>query len=113
MPSRGPRSQMDRSSFGGPSIWNRGAHPSPEIIHIGCAGWNIPRQSVAHFELEGTHLERYSRTFNCCEINSSFYRPTQVFYLGTMVRIGTERLSIIATHLKSLTHSTFKPCTRL
>src|ERR1039457_3369401 len=85
MPSRGPRSQMDRSSFGGPSIWNRGAHPSPEIIHIGCAGWNIPRQSVAHFELEGTHLERYSRTFNCCEINSSFYRPTQVFHLGTMV----------------------------
>jgi uncharacterized protein YecE (DUF72 family) len=45
-----------------------------KIIHIGCAGWNIPRQTVAHFELEGTHLERYSRTFNCCEINSSFYR---------------------------------------
>lgn len=45
------------------------------IVHIGCAGWNIPRQSVAHFELEGTHLQRYSRTFNCCEINSSFYRP--------------------------------------
>ena len=45
------------------------------IVHIGCAGWNIPRQSVAHFELEGTHLERYSRTLNCCEINSSFYRP--------------------------------------
>jgi uncharacterized protein YecE (DUF72 family) len=47
----------------------------PEVIHIGCAGWNIPRQSIAHFEREGTHLERYSRTFNCCEINSSFYRP--------------------------------------
>ena len=66
---------MDRSKFNRPSIWNRGAHPSPEIIHIGCAGWNIPRQSVSHFEVEGTHLERYSRTFNCCEINSSFYRP--------------------------------------
>lgn len=75
MPSRGPRSQLDRASFDGSSVWNREAHPSDEIVHIGCAGWNIPRQGVAHFELEGTHLERYSRTFNCCEINSSFYRP--------------------------------------
>ena len=47
----------------------------PGVIYIGCAGWNIPRHSIAHFEREGTHLERYSRTFNCCEINSSFYRP--------------------------------------
>ena len=47
----------------------------PGVIYIGCAGWNIPRQSIPHFEREGTHLERYSRTFNCCEINSSFYRP--------------------------------------
>jgi uncharacterized protein YecE (DUF72 family) len=66
---------MDRSSFGGPSLWNQESHPHREIIHIGCAGWNIPRQSAAHFESAGTHLERYSRTFNCCEINSSFYRP--------------------------------------
>jgi uncharacterized protein YecE (DUF72 family) len=44
-------------------------------IRIGCAGWNVPRQAASHFELEGTHLERYSRGLNCCEINSSFYRP--------------------------------------
>jgi uncharacterized protein YecE (DUF72 family) len=53
-------------------------HPRHEIIHIGCAGWNIPRQSSAHFEMDGSHLERYSRTFNCCEINSSFYRPHKI-----------------------------------
>jgi uncharacterized protein YecE (DUF72 family) len=35
----------------------------------------VPRQSDTYFVREGTHLERYSRTFNCCEINSSFYRP--------------------------------------
>ena len=45
-----------------------------EIIRVGCTGWNIPRQNAAQFEPEGSHLERYSRTLNCCEINSSFYR---------------------------------------
>lgn len=54
---------------------NGAERPIPRIIHIGCAGWNIARQNIAHFDREGTHLERYSRTFNCCEINSSFYRP--------------------------------------
>jgi uncharacterized protein YecE (DUF72 family) len=42
---------------------------------IGTAGWSIPKESAAHFQAEGTHLERYARTFNAVEINSSFYRP--------------------------------------
>jgi uncharacterized protein YecE (DUF72 family) len=54
---------------------DRGLRASQQIIRIGCAGWNIPRQSAPDFDFEGTHLERYSRVFNCCEINSSFYRP--------------------------------------
>jgi uncharacterized protein YecE (DUF72 family) len=66
---------MNRSNCRGPGIWNSGVHPNLNIIRVGCAGWNIPPQTVTHFESEGTHLERYSRTFNCCEINSSFYRP--------------------------------------
>lgn len=41
---------------------------------IGCAGWSIPRLAAPLFDTEGTHLERYSRVFNCSEINSSFYR---------------------------------------
>jgi len=44
-------------------------------IRIGCAGWNVPRESVSNFVPEGSHLERYSQALNCCEINSSFYRP--------------------------------------
>jgi uncharacterized protein YecE (DUF72 family) len=48
---------------------------SGERFRVGCAGWNIPRQSSNSFASEGSHLERYSQTFNCCEINSSFYRP--------------------------------------
>jgi uncharacterized protein YecE (DUF72 family) len=43
-------------------------------IRIGTAGWNIPREAASNFAAEGTHLERYSQLFNCCEINSCFYR---------------------------------------
>ena len=46
-----------------------------EPVRVGCAGWSIPRQTVAHFVSAGNHLERYSQAFNACEINSSFYRP--------------------------------------
>jgi uncharacterized protein YecE (DUF72 family) len=43
-------------------------------IRIGTAGWTIPAQLKEEFAGNGTHLERYARTFNCVEINSSFYR---------------------------------------
>jgi uncharacterized protein YecE (DUF72 family) len=43
-------------------------------IFIGTAGWSIPRTSVPHFAGEGTHLQRYSRSLRCAEINSSFHR---------------------------------------
>lgn len=46
-----------------------------QTVRVGCAGWNIPQQVAAHFSSGGSHLERYSQSFNCCEINSSFYRP--------------------------------------
>jgi uncharacterized protein YecE (DUF72 family) len=44
------------------------------MIRIGTAGWTIPAQLKPSFMGIGTHLERYARTFNCVEINSSFYR---------------------------------------
>lgn len=46
-------------------------------LHIGCAGWNVPRDDAPHFPIEGSHLERYAAVFNGVEINSSFYRPHQ------------------------------------
>jgi uncharacterized protein YecE (DUF72 family) len=45
------------------------------ICRIGCAGWTIPREVVAAFAEEGSHLERYAKVFGGVEINSSFYRP--------------------------------------
>ena len=50
-------------------------HSSSGRIRIGCAGWNVHRGAVENFITEGSHLERYSQVLNCCEINSSFYRP--------------------------------------
>jgi uncharacterized protein YecE (DUF72 family) len=44
-------------------------------LHIGIAGWAVPREHGELFPSVGTHLQRYSQRFNCVEINSSFYRP--------------------------------------
>ncbi|MBC7711921.1 MAG: DUF72 domain-containing protein [Rhizobacter sp.] len=43
-------------------------------MYIGTAGWSIPKNELASFPLEGTHLERYSKIFNAVEINTSFYK---------------------------------------
>lgn len=42
--------------------------------YIGTAGWCIPAQIKEHFPVEGSHLQRYSKIFNCVEINSTFYK---------------------------------------
>jgi uncharacterized protein YecE (DUF72 family) len=46
----------------------------PVSIHIGCAGWTIPKAYNEYFPATGSHLERYASRFNAVEINSSFYR---------------------------------------
>lgn len=46
-----------------------------QVPRIGCAGWNLPRDSTAHFSSTGTYLQRYAGQFSAVEINSSFYRP--------------------------------------
>ena len=44
-------------------------------IYIGTAGWSVPTGCASSFPSKGTHLERYGSTFDCVEVNSSFYRP--------------------------------------
>jgi uncharacterized protein YecE (DUF72 family) len=46
-------------------------------VHIGCAGWSIPRHHIDQFPVNGTHLNRYAQRLNAVEINTSFYRPHQ------------------------------------
>ena len=43
-------------------------------IRIGTAGWTIPASAAGAFPQEGSSLERYSKRFDCAEINSSFHR---------------------------------------
>ena len=47
----------------------------PGRVFVGTAGWSIPSASLGRCPGEGTHLQRYSRTFRAAEINSSFHRP--------------------------------------
>ena len=44
-------------------------------IHIGTAGWSIPRADQSSFPPGESHLVRYSQVFSAVEINSTFHRP--------------------------------------
>ena len=44
------------------------------MIHIGTAGWALPRPFRERFTGSGSNLTRYSGVFSATEINSSFYR---------------------------------------
>jgi len=54
---------------------------TPSDIHIGTAGWTLPKPHAHHFPAPGeaklTHLQRYAHRLTCAEINSSFHRPHQ------------------------------------
>jgi uncharacterized protein YecE (DUF72 family) len=53
------------------------AESLPTTLHVGCAGWSLPRLEWPHFPAEGSHLQRYAARFDIAEINTSFYRPHQ------------------------------------
>lgn len=44
-------------------------------MFVGCAGWNLRKETADDFPTAGTHLQRYAARLNAVEINSSFYRP--------------------------------------
>jgi uncharacterized protein YecE (DUF72 family) len=81
-------------------------------VRIGCAGWSIPREFMTHFPSEGSHLERYSQVFNCCEINSSFYRShkKETWRKWADAVPGDFRFSVKAP--KTLTHAGELKCDR-
>ena len=55
--------------------------PALNRVHIGTAGWSLPKAHAHHFPEPGdfklTHLQRYAHRLICVEINSSFHRPHQ------------------------------------
>jgi uncharacterized protein YecE (DUF72 family) len=47
----------------------------PSRIHVGTAGWSIPRAEQPRFPPGESHLARYAKLLPAVEINSTFYRP--------------------------------------
>ena len=41
---------------------------------IGTASWSVARAAASHFPSAGSHLQRYSATLPCVEVNTAFYR---------------------------------------
>ena len=40
------------------------------MIHVGCAGWSLPRQYAAAFLQPGSHLQRYAARLGAVERTS-------------------------------------------
>jgi len=81
------------------------------VIHIGTAGWSIPKQYANDVSLTGTHLARYSQVFPCSEINSSFYRSHRLStWTDWSVTVPDDfRFSVKAP--KAITHEAKLACT--
>ncbi len=73
-------------------------------IRIGTAGWSIPRQHVALFPVEGSHIERYSKVLACTEINSSFYRPHRPSTYVRWAAMTPENFQFSVKAPKAITH---------
>lgn len=82
------------------------------MIAIGTAGWAIPRQNAEDAPGEGSHLERYGRTFPCAEINSTFYRPSRPSTWERWAASVPERFRFAVKVPKTITHEAGLACTR-
>jgi uncharacterized protein YecE (DUF72 family) len=82
-----------------------------ESTRIGCAGWAIPRLTASLFNSDGTHLERYSRVFNCSEINSSFYRTHKRETWERWAESVPEEFRFSVKVPKAITHEARLKCT--
>jgi uncharacterized protein YecE (DUF72 family) len=83
---------------------------SEPTVRIGTAGWSIPKQFTAELPYAGTHLERYSRAFNCAEVNSSFYRPHTISTWAKWAASTPEDFSFSVKAPKAITHEAGLAC---
>jgi uncharacterized protein YecE (DUF72 family) len=75
-----------------------------KVLHIGTAGWTIPRLTSHQFASEGSALERYAARFSAAEINSTFHRTHRP---GTFTRWATavgEEFRFAIKLPKAITH---------
>lgn len=73
-------------------------------LHIGVAGWYIPSAQAHLMPDEGTHLQRYSRTFNAVELNRTFYALPRVPTVHKWVECVPESFRFSLKLSKKITH---------
>jgi uncharacterized protein YecE (DUF72 family) len=78
---------------------------SNATIRTGTAGWSIPSASKPLFPEQGSHLQRYARTFGCAEINSSFYKSHQASTYAAWAAQTPESFRFSAKLPQTITHA--------
>jgi uncharacterized protein YecE (DUF72 family) len=71
---------------------------------IGTAGWSLHSRYAERFPETGTHLQRYSRSLNAAEINSSFHRPHRISTYQRWAESVPEGFRFSAKLPKAITH---------
>jgi uncharacterized protein YecE (DUF72 family) len=73
-------------------------------MRIGTAGWSLPKEALGAATSAGSQLERYARTFDCVEINSSFYRSHRVTTYERWAAATPASFRFAAKVPKAITH---------
>lgn len=73
-------------------------------MHIGTAGWSIPRSTAADFPGDGQHLARYARVLDCAEINTSFYRSHRAEVYARWASLTPTAFRFAVKLPRSITH---------
>lgn len=82
------------------------------MIHLGTAGWAISPDNKPLFPPEGSHLARYSASFNAVEINSSFYRDHRAATYERWARTVPADFRFSVKLAKRITHGAKLECAR-
>jgi uncharacterized protein YecE (DUF72 family) len=80
------------------------------LIHIGTAGWTIPKHCAKEFPQIGTHLARYSQVLSCAEVNSTFYRSHRLSTWQKWAASVPENFRFSVKAPKAITHEVNLVC---
>jgi uncharacterized protein YecE (DUF72 family) len=73
-------------------------------VHLGTAGWTIPRGVANQFPAERSALVRYAARFSAAEINSTFHRSHQPQTLARWAAAVPEEFRFAVKMPKAITH---------
>ncbi len=73
-------------------------------LHIGCAGWAIPKQDAGPFPAIASHLERYAERLNAVEINSTFYKSHKTATYARWATAVPDNFRVAVKMPKEITH---------